>query len=240
MQTQSDWQAALTDVASEVRTRSQVHSPPVDAILTARALGLAIAVDQAQIGRGRVKRIQGRPSVFVRPEPRPERLQWTLAHEIGECQVEQICRAVGVRGEDLSPRQREDLANQFAQELLLPLDWFRRDCAALEFSLPALKARYRTASHELIAWRWLDLELPGIVTIYDQGSLTRRRGNGHRAAPAPLACEQSCWRELRRTRQAGVSTDQSALVRGWCIDTPDWQREILYLQFTADDPEFSD
>lgn len=234
MLTEHDWHAALAGVSGELRTKSQVFDPPVDALCIARAAGLTITLDRTQAGRGRLKRIDGRPAMFLRPEPRPERLQWTAAHELGELHAAMICHSVGVRGDELSPAQREQLANRFATELLLPLDWFRRECETVEYDLPALKARFSTASHELLAWRMLDLADPGIVTIYDQGLLTRRRGNTPCRTLSVLPCERDCWKYLRNVRQPRIVRAGPFTVRGWCIDSPGWEREILYARIDGE------
>lgn len=228
MLTSQEWQTAVMEIVQSVLSEAELSSPPVDALALAKSLAVSVSLSAGQPHRGRTKRIAGRTAMFLRPEARPERLQWAAAHELGESLAWKVCRALGLEGHDLSPRQREELANQLAKEFLLPRDWFRRDCAALHFDLPRLKARYRTASHELIAWRWLDLDQPGIVTIFDHGVLTRRQSNGPASAPALTDAERCCWTNLCRTRQPASAADPRLTVRGWCVDSPGWEREILY------------
>ena len=48
------------------------------------------------------------------------------------------------------------MANNLAGRLLLPTAWFVADAAAENWDLIALKHRYATASHELIARRMLE------------------------------------------------------------------------------------
>lgn len=227
MRTLTDWRLTLSASAAALLARSHVSSPPVDAIRIARALGLTVALDHTQSGRGRIKRIAGKVAIFLRPDERPERLQWAAAHELGESLTPAVCRALGVDGGELAPRQREEIANQLAREILLPDDWFRRDCRNVDFDLTRLKARYHTASHELIAWRWLDLETPAIVTIFDQGALTRRRSNLPVRPPPLTELERCCWNQLRQSRQSALVEDPRLTVRGWCVDSPGWEREIL-------------
>jgi predicted transcriptional regulator len=237
MRTVDDWQLAVAETVQTILQQGEIRAPPVDALALAHSLHLTIAWDRTQTGRGRLKRIAGRSTIFLRPEERPERLQWAAAHEVGESLIWQICRSLDVDGAELSPRQREALANRFARELLLPLEWFRRDCQSFQFDLAALKARYHTVSHELIAWRFLDLEAPGVVTVFDQGALTRRQGNGPMRTPPLTDVERRCWEWLRRTRDSALIQDPRLTVRGWCIDSPGWEREILYAVYaeTADD-----
>lgn len=227
MLTGHDWRIALEEATQSLLQQAGQTDPPVDAVGVARALQLTVALDRSQAGRGRITRIAGRSTIFLRPDERPERLQWAAAHELGESHIWKVCQSLGVPGNELSPRQREELANQFAKELLLPAVWFRRDCQVFDCDLPKLKARYRTASHELIALRWLDLETPGIVTVFDQGVSKLRRSNGPTCPPI-TAVEQSCWSRLRNVRQPDRQHAPPLAVRGWCVDSPGWQREILY------------
>ena len=227
METGNEWRQALAEVATELLRQAEITAPPVNALAIARSLELTVALDRSQAGRGRIKRIAGRSTIFLRPEERPERLQWAAAHELGESLTWRVCRSLGWEGKDLSPGQREDFANQLAKEILLPADWFRRDCDQTGYDLIPLKARYATASHELIAWRWLDGPSPAIVTIFDHGVLSRRRGNGWSRTPPLTPLERRCWGDLRNTRQPARGEDSSLRVRGWCVDSPAWQREIL-------------
>lgn len=234
MQACPEWRSALEQAAREMLRQAGQTSPPVDALAVARALQLTVALDRSQRGRGRIKRIAGQSTIFLRPDERPERLQWAAAHELGESQIRTICQSIGASGDDLAPRQREELANQFAKELLLPIDWFQRDSRQTDYDLLALKTHYRTVSHELIAARWLDLDSPGIVTVFDQGAATSRRSNGPTRPPL-AAIERACWDQLRRTRRPAQTQAAPLTVRGWCIDSPGWQREILYAVWTEEE-----
>lgn len=234
MLTCSDWRQAIESSVSEVLQQADISSPPVDALAAARALELTVAWDETQIGRGRIARISGRPTIFLRPEERPERLQWAAAHELGEAYVWKICRSLGVSGDELTPRPREELANAFAKSLLLPAAWFERDSRACDYDLLKLKHRYATASHELIACRWLDAEQSGIVTVFDQGVITHRRGNLPTRLPL-TAEERVCWSNLRRTRTSHRLQAHRLSIRGWCVDSPGWEREILYTVVATED-----
>ena len=61
----------------------------------------------------------------------------------------------------------ESLANLFAYRLLVPSCWFAIDAKTMDYDLLALKKRYATSSHEVLAWRFLDLPEPCIITIID-------------------------------------------------------------------------
>jgi hypothetical protein len=223
MTTREDWQAACDAVVDELLAAAEILAPPVDVLAITARLAWPVVWDTGQTGRARFQRLDGRPTLFVRPEERPERLQWAVAHEIGEASAWQVCERVGVSPDELAPRQREELANQFAQRLLLPTGWFD----SCRDDLFALKARFTTASHELIAWRWLDRAEPTVVSLFDQGRLVRRRCNFADRAPALCSAETACVEAARRSGATEQGQWEGGRVRGWPVHETGWQREIL-------------
>jgi hypothetical protein len=218
-----DWTAACDDLVRELLAEAGLTAPPVDAVALARHFDWPVVWDAGLRERGRLHRLAGRPALFIRPEDRPERVHWAVAHEVGEAQLWRVCDRVGCDPDDLAPRQRETLACQFAQRLLLPTSWFhaaRNECGD---DLLGLKQRFCTASHELIAWRWLDLPQPRIVSIFDGASLARRRCN-FALRPPPLSGQEiACVETARRLQR----TARRASTTAWAIHEPAWQREIV-------------
>ena len=131
----------------------------------------------------------------MRPEPRLERRQWAVAHEIGEHVAYRVFLQWGVDPRETAPKAREAVANNLAGRLLLPTAWFAADGAACGWDLLALKARYRTASHELIARRMLECRPPVIISIFDHRRISFRRSN------FPAGC-----RRRRRPRWSAGAT----------------------------------
>lgn len=121
----------------------------------------------------------------------------------------------------------ESLANLFATRLLVPTCWFAAEAPALGWDLLELKQRYRSASHEVIALRFLDLPEPCIVTIVDNDHVHRRRSNAwpvnKQLSPAEKECQQYVhyYSRPRRVQQAGWT------VQGWPVHQSDWKREVL-------------
>src|SRR5213076_907356 len=113
--------------------------------------------------RGRAQRAGGRKHIYLRPEPTEERHQWTVAHEIGEHLKVSLLERLGVESGQTRAMAGESLANLFAHRLLVPTCWFADEAPARDYDLLELKQRYRTASHEVIAWRFLDLPAGCIV-----------------------------------------------------------------------------
>ena len=94
----------------------------------------------------------------------------------------------------------------------------------------ALKARYRTASHELIARRMLECSPPVMISIFD-----------HRRSPFGGATFPAVCRRHRRPRwdvgaMFTVATIRCGLapargfVQGWPIHEEGWKREILRME----------
>ncbi len=75
--------AVCDEVVRELLAHCSVLAPPVDAFAVADQLDLPVMFDEHQTGRARLKRIGGRGAIFIRPDERPERMQWAVAHEIG-------------------------------------------------------------------------------------------------------------------------------------------------------------
>src|SRR5262245_36637709 len=171
--------AVVDQMVEELLEAARVTGPPVDAIALAQCqLGMVVCLDKRQAQRGRAQRAGGKPQIYLRPEPIEERHQWTVAHEIGEHLKPELLQRLAIAPSETKAMTGESLANLFAYRLLVPSCWFRTDAREMDYDLPALKVRYRTSSHEVIALRILDLPEPCVVTIFDNSHITRRRSNG--------------------------------------------------------------
>ncbi len=232
------WDRALDEVAGELLSESGGWDvPPVDAIRLAAGLRIAVAVDGSQHARGRLTLLSGRSSIFLKPDDRRERMQWAAAHELGEVVAWRVFAAAGEEIDAQTDGAREQVANLFAARLLLPREPFFSDVARLDSDLPALKEIYRTASHELIAGRLLDQRVAGIVTIFDQGRLVRRRSNQGGSAPRLQAAEQGCQRAVHHSGEPARIETESLEIRGWPVHEAGWKREILYTRPRGGDAE---
>jgi Zn-dependent peptidase ImmA (M78 family) len=233
--------STVEGVARDILAEAGVFAPPVDAVDMARRLGLVVANDDAALGvRARFVRLGGQfsapqPTILVAEEPRPERRQWAVAHEIGEHQAHRVFAELGVDPGEAAPGAREAVANRLAGCLLLPRDWLLADGIDLDWDLCELKARYATASHELIARRMLEMPPPVIVTLFDHGRPVWRRANQPGRTPsltpperAAQAAAHDCGRPARC--DAAELPDGIEDVRAWPIHEPDWKREIIRTQ----------
>jgi Zn-dependent peptidase ImmA (M78 family) len=234
-----DLASTLDACAAETLWQAGIDRPPVDARLVAERLGLIVATHRrlphraqfVRLSAGQARR-EAIGTIVVGPAERPEREQWAIAHEIGECLAPDVFARIGTRLIDAPAGARESIANRLASCLLLPRRWYAADGRAFDWDLFELKERYATASHELIARRMLEQEPPVVITVCDQGRITWRRDNMafHSSRMSPV--EQEAW---ERTRNSARCTDitpdplQTGLdrVRAWPVHEPNWKREII-------------
>lgn len=222
---------AIECAVRELLRRHQVDGPPIDAVTLARRLGVEVRLDRDQASRGRLVHGRLQPVICVRPEPRIERSQWTVAHEIGEHLIaSSMLHPQAEDGFDFPGKAemlREETANRFANVLLAPGEWFYADCMELEFDLLALKDRYRTASYEVLAMRMLDLPQPGIVTIFDNDELIRRRSNLTGGLPSLHPVELAAQSAAHESAEPVCRRTEELAAWAWPIHEPGWKREIL-------------
>jgi hypothetical protein len=212
----------------ELLSAANVTAPPVDAIALAQLhLGMVVCLDRRQEQRGRAQRSGGRQQILLRPEPTEERHQWTVAHEIGEHQKAMLLERLGINPAETRPMAGESLANLFAHRLLVPTSWFRSDAPENGYDLLALKERYRTASHELLAWRMIELPDPCIVAIIDNDRVHRRRSGAWRVNRRLSPAEETCRRYVNRNSRPKCIRKDGWTVQGWPIHQANWKREIL-------------
>lgn len=220
-------------IVEEILAEAGLTSPPVDAIaLAQRHLGILVGMDRRQQARGRAQRTAGRRQIFLRPEPSEERHQWTVAHEIGEHLKTLLLRRLGITPDDVKPMTGESLANLFSYRLLAPTRWFAPDARQVQYDLPQLKARYRTASHELLALRLLDLPAPCIITIIDNGAVHKRRSNAYRVNKELRPVEVECQQQVTATGESARLARDGWIVQGWPVHANNWKREILRSEST--------
>jgi Zn-dependent peptidase ImmA (M78 family) len=220
--------AAVDRLVQELLDEAGVSGPPVDAITLAQNhLGMVVCLDAGQPQRGRAQRSGTQRQIFLRPEPTEERHQWTVAHEIGEHFKPRLLARLQLAPDETRPMLGESLANLFAYHLLVPTRWFAADAPAADYDVLELKKRYPTSSHEVIAWRMLDLPEPCIITILDNDHIHRRRSNAwpvhRRLEPVERECQKYVHEhgKPRTVRRAGWT------VHGWPVHQTDWKREIL-------------
>jgi hypothetical protein len=240
--TREELAAGLDAVVLEILTEAGVERPPVDAFSVARRLGITVAEDDRQQGRGRYVRLQrGRSSrpratILIRPDPRGERRQWAVAHEIGEHSAYRVFQVWGVDPRETVPNAREEVANFLAGRLLAPTAWLTAVGLENGWDLIRLKSHFTSASHELIVRRMLECPAPVIISIFDQGSIYFRRSNVPGRVPPLSHAERQCWRTVHDRNRSEQTFDALRKIQGWPIHEEGWKREILRTEVeTAED-----
>ncbi len=230
-------QETINACAQELLAGTGIDRPPIDVMLVAERLKLVVARDDQAAVRARFVRVglanrAGCGTILLSEDPRPERRQWAVAHEIGEYAAHRVFLELGIDPTDLVVGEREQMANHLANALLLPFDWFRADGFAVDWDLLELKRIYTTASHELIARRMLSM-LPGvIISLFDQGKLVWRKSNVLRRSPPLVPAELSTWQVSHKQGEPAQYECQDLPeglrdVRCWPVHEPEWKREIL-------------
>lgn len=233
---------AFDEVAATVLDKARWFEPPVDALEIARRLGIDVARDDRQTGRARYARLalpghdrhdDPHAAIFLRSDPRRERVQWAVAHELGEHVSPLLFARLNLAPHETSPGMREHLANQFAGQLLLPTDWFQQAGEATAWDLLELKATFATASHELIARRMLELGPSAVMTVVDQGAITWRRASDGRGGRTWFPGEQECWQQTHQQNQTLARATDVGRVHAWPLHEADWKREIVRFEPTG-------
>ena len=109
----------------------------------------------------------------------------------------------------------------------MPSAWFSADAPSFDCDLLRLKERYRTATHEVIAFRLLDLPEPCIITLVVDDKVHRRRSNAWPVKKRLELAETECLRAVTRDGKPHAVRSGGWTVWGW----PLWQggrnREVL-------------
>lgn len=230
---QDELSTALDACVAQMLDEADLQSPPVDALAVASRLGFVVARDERMQSRARFVRLavhaqRGRPGmILLGSEPRRERQQWAVAHELAEATAHRVFDALGIQPQEAPAAAREQVANWMAGRLLLPCGWFAEDARRCDWDLAGLKDRYSTASHELIARRMLDFSPPVIITVFDQGRMIWRRSNLTGGVPLLSSIERELWHDVRDTCCHRQRSDGPFRVQCWPVHEPDWKREIL-------------
>jgi Zn-dependent peptidase ImmA (M78 family) len=156
-----------------------------------------------------------------------ETQQWTAAHAIGKHLEANLQQRIGLDPKESRGLKGESLANLFAGRLLVPTRWLAEESQNTGHDLFALKERFASASHEVIAWRLLDLPEPCIITVMDNDRVERRRSNAwwiNRELSVP---EKRCRQQMQDAGGPCEYREDGWTVQGWPLPGGDGKREVL-------------
>jgi hypothetical protein len=200
---------------------AQVTAPPVDAVAVARHhLSLEVGPDRRRPQRGRRRD-------SLQPEPTEEQRQWEAAHRIGEALKPALLQQLDIDPSQTRALAGESLAKLFANHFLVPTAWLTDAGRACGYDLLDLKEQFATASHEVIAWRLLDLPEPCIITIVDNGEIYRRKSNSRQVRKVLAPAERQCLARVGQFSRPAFVRSGGWSVQGWPIHQADWKREVL-------------
>ena len=182
---------------------SRHREPPVDAFAVARALGIAVALDDRQAGPGAIRPAERSPcGATAGDDPlaartAAERQQWAVAHEIGEHVACHVFAQWGVDPRETAAQRPRGGGQQPGGPAAVADGLVRgRRGRRAAGTCSLLKARYATASHELIARRMLECRPPVIISIFDHSAFP------FGGATFPAGCRRhrrpkcECWRDV--------------------------------------------
>jgi hypothetical protein len=214
----------LNNIDAQVRellTAAGCGHPPVDALQIAEH-HLKMEMDSLRPPRGAAAR-----RIDLRRETNEEKRQWFVALAIAEHLKDLVLERMDVTAAELRSMAGESLTNLLAVNLLVPSVWFTTDAPALDFDLPDLKGRYRTATHEVLAWRMLDLPSSCVITIIDHGRVLRRRSNAWRVTRNLTPVEKECQQFVHRYSRPKLMQREGWTVQGWPVHMAATKREVL-------------
>jgi hypothetical protein len=211
----------------ELLTQARVKAPPVDAIALTRHVGLPTAEKPRQGHAPRANRSPPTTDTTPCAATSEEQRQWEAAQAIGKHLQPQLLQQLGFVSGEKKPPMGESLSGLFARHLLLPSAWFSADAASFDFELFQLKERYRSATHEMIAFRLLDLPEPCIITLVVDDKVHRRRSNAWPVKKRLEPAEAECLRAVTRDGQPHTLRAGGWTVWGWPLWHGGCNREVL-------------
>ena len=192
-----------------------IKEPPVDPCAVIKALKLeATEVSLPESLQSMSVELDDFYLLYINVDTRAERLNFRIAHEIFEVLLGDV-------------PHKERTCNLAASALLMPTAWFAEARKRAGLDLFELKAVFRTASHEAIAYRMLSFR-EAVVTVLDHGKVTSRVGNPGLSYPRALQPTEK--RALERATELGAAVREFAegiMVEGWPVFEEGWERVIL-------------
>ena len=162
-------------------------------------------------------------TIVLEEELYPPRRNWRFCHELAHILLKH-------QEQNRISREMEFEADALASKLILPEKQFRESMQTLD--IPELKEKYHHASWEVILRRWAK-ERQAVLTIYDNGCLTRRIGPDKLAYPLrPLPPEveiaEECWK-MKEHLSRQVGSEITLHLRAFFVDEGRGVERVLLL-----------
>ena len=218
---------SMLPVVLDLLERTEQWRPPVDVVRVANSLKLQVWHNRRAKVRGRTVWQDGGRHVLVDADDRPERQCWTIAREIGSHLVPALALRAGIGIGELTGRQVGRLANRFATLLLAPPPWLRRFGAGSGYDLHELKKAFANVSYEVLAMETLRLVPDSVVTVVDNGDITRRQSNLDAGSPPMTGLEWHVQRSAHSSGRTKRLESGGLRIEAWAIHEAHWKREIV-------------
>lgn len=102
--------------------------------------------------------------------------QWLAAQSLASS-LQKEAKLRWEKANDTQASQGISFINLIAQRILVPTQWLKTLALSVDYDLLELKRIFKTPAYEIIALRMLDLDSPCIITIVDNGHISKRKSN---------------------------------------------------------------
>ncbi len=213
-------QGKIDDLVENIIAACGIDTPPVNPFFIVRDFEQQTFKVELPSGlRVSVRKVGDLTEFLINKDLRYEQQCFALAHEIFE-------RLLDIEDKSI----RHHWANLGASCLLMPERFFLPMCRNTSYDLLELRDIFTNVSCEAIVYRMLHFR-PGVATIYDNGSLTRRVGaEGCNYPPKPLPIEVLVHDEVMRTGEGVSASTDGVSVKGWPVFENNWKRVILFAE----------
>jgi hypothetical protein len=223
---------AIDRIVAGLLERAGVLAPPVEALAIAEEhFGIPVEVvepaEEDERGRRRPRARSASAGIVLSPDMTVEQQHKAAAEGIAKALLPEILRKLDVPLGSENKQFAAHVRGLVVGRLLVPTKLLRaalRDC---RYDLAELKKRFATASEEMIALRWLDLDEPCVVSILDDGIVVTRRGNRNPAGKKLETAEQTCHDRVAELELPHRVRADGWTVQGWPVPGRAFQRIIL-------------
>jgi len=224
---------AVERLVNGLLERAGAAEPPVDAIRIAEEhLGIPVTVaEPEQEGRGRPRAGFRRPAeggIVLSPHATEEQRHAAAAQGIARSLLPDLLRKFGVEAGTENKQAVAYVRSLLVSRLLVPTRQLRSALRSCRYDVAALKERFRTASFETIAHRFLDLENLCVIAIVDDGVVASRRGNVAPVSKKLTAAEQLCLERVMDREAPDRQRLEGWTVQGWPVPQRPFRRVVLH------------
>ncbi len=213
--------------------RAGITTGSVDALALAdHHLGIPIEVvepaEEDESGKRRPRsRGANAGTITLTTDMSEEQRQRVAADGIARLLLPDICKKVGMMLGSESKQFVTFVRGLVIPRVLIPTRAFRSALRECRYDVPALKRIFATASMEMIALRFLDLDETCVVSIVDDGVVASRRGNRVAVSRKLEAAEQECVERITELELPHRARKGDWTAHGWPVPDRPFRRILL-------------